>query len=439
MKNNMGQLEYILNQNVINYLSIILPLVFLLAGMTLAVIADHYISRRHKIILYHIIALAFLLIVQNGISEYSFAWELGSSTAFRTACSVLGYSIRPMILVLFLGMIDADRKYLPEWILAVANAFVYLTAFFSPLTFGYNEDGVWKPGPLRNTCLFVSAFFLLELMYLTGRKYRGIRKREMVIPVFCVMIIVFSLVLDYNTKDKIQSVSFLTISVVVGGMLYYVWLHLQFVREHEEDLKARQRIQIMISQIQPHFLFNTLSVAQAMCDSDPQTAKSTLGKLGLYLRQNIDSLNQAELIPFEKELEHTKLYADIEMERFEDISVEYDVQDYGFLIPALTVQPLVENAIRHGIRGVENGKVSVACGKKKDCYEIVISDNGSGFDVSSLSSQDGTHIGIKNVKERIEKLCHGDMTIESQPGEGTSIVIRIPSDGEDKANHEEES
>ena len=423
---NMGQLEHFLNQNNIYFLSIVLPLVLVLTGMTLAVISDAYIGRRHKIILYHVIVLSFILIIQNNISDYSFLWKQGPSIAFRTASSVLGYSIRPMFLVLFLGIVDTDRKYIPEWFLVIANCLVYLTAFISPITFGYKEGGVWVPGPLRNTCLFVSLFFLLELIYITARKYRGIRKREMIIPVFCILIIVFSLVLDYNTKDKIQAVTFLTIAIVISGMLYYIWLHLQFVRNHEEDLKARQRIQIMISQIQPHFLFNTLSVAQALCDSNPQTAKRTLGKLGLYLRQNLDSLNHAELIPFEKELEHTRLYADIEMERFEDISVEYDIQDLNFLIPALTVQPLVENAIRHGIRGVDNGKVRVSTGKKENWHEIVVSDNGTGFDIEDLSSQDGTHIGIKNVEERIEKLCRGRLEIDSRLGEGTRVVIRIP-------------
>ena len=435
---NIERLEHILSQDVINCLSILFPLVLLLTGMTLAVIADAYIGRRHKIILYHVIVLSFLLIIQNNISDYSFLWKHGPSIAFRTACSVLGYSIRPMFLVLFLGIVDTDRKYVPEWLLVIANCVVYLTAFISPLTFGYREDGAWFSGPLRNTCLFVSFFFLLELIYVTGRKYWGIRKQEKSIPFFCILIIVCSLVLDYSIRDKMQVVTFLTIAIVISGLLYYIWLHLQFVRDHEEDLKARQRIQIMISQIQPHFLFNTLSVAQALCDSDPQTAKRTLGKLGLYLRQNLDSLNHAELIPFEKELEHTRLYADIEMERFEEISVKYDTQDMDFFIPALTVQPLVENAIRHGIRGVDDGKVEVSTRKKENWHEIMVSDNGIGFDTDNLSSQDGTHIGINNVKERIEKLCRGSMTIDSRLGVGTRIVIRIPVDNVYGVNDKEE-
>ena len=155
----MGQLDHFLDQNNIYYLSIVLPLVLMLTGMTLAVISDGYIGRRHKIILYHIIALAFILIIQNNIGDFSYVWVRGPSTVFRTACSVLGYSIRPMILILFLVVVDDKKHYLPEWLLAIANCLVYLTAFFSPLAFWYAEDGVWTPGRYEiPVCLSVFSF-----------------------------------------------------------------------------------------------------------------------------------------------------------------------------------------------------------------------------------------------------------------------------------------
>ena len=332
-----------------------------------------------------------------------------------------------MILVLYLSIVNPDRRYLPEWLLVIVNAGIYLTAFGIPLTFYYSADGAWIPGPLRNTCLFVSIFLLGELIYLTVRKYRGIQKRNMLMPIFSIVMIIGSLIMDYETTRATQTVSFLTIAIVVSSLIYYIWLHLQFVREHEEDLKAQQRIRIMISQIQPHFLFNVLSTIQAMCDTQPQMAKQTLGKLGLYLRQNIDSLNQTELIPFEKELEHTRIYADIEMERFENILVEYDTPDTGFFLPALTIQPMVENAIRHGIRNREQGIVSVITREKENYHEIIIRDNGIGFDARQTLTSDGDHIGFVNTMERIKSLCHGSVSIDSRIGEGTQVVIRIPN------------
>ena len=111
---------------------------------------------------------------------------------------------------------------------------------------------------------------------------------------------------------------------------------------------------------------------------------------------------------------------------FENIRVEYDIDDAAFSLPALTIQPIVENAIRHGVRIREEGIVRVSTRLVDGCHEISISDNGVGYDASSINGGDGMHIGINNVRERIEKLCRGTMTIESVPGKGTTVTFRIP-------------
>ena len=236
--------------------------------------------------------------------------------------------------------------------------------------------------------------------------------------------------LDTFVTHTDEGVTFTTIATVNSCLFYYIWMHLEFVHDHEKALMAEQRIKIMMSQIQPHFLYNTLSSIQALCLADPEKAFDVTEKLGTYLRQNIDSLDQPQLIPFEKELEHTRVYSEIEMIRFPSIRIEYDTRDTDFSIPALTVQPLVENAIRHGIRGVENGIVCVSSKKAGDFYEIMISDNGRGFDVQAAENASGTHIGLHNVKERIEEMCGGTLTIESITGAGTTITIRIPAEKE---------
>ena len=149
-------------------------------------------------------------------------------------------------------------------------------------------------------------------------------------------------------------------------------------------------------------------------------------KFGQYLQQNLDSLETEGLIPAEKELEHTRLYADIEMSRFENVRVEYDAQDLDFSIPPLTIQPMVENAIRHGVRIREKGIVRVSTRRTEKGHEIRIWDNGMGFDIATLKQDKGSGVGIQNVRERIEKLCGGTMTIQSDVGKGTTVFIRIP-------------
>ena len=214
----------------------------------------------------------------------------------------------------------------------------------------------------------------------------------------------------------------------MGSGSYYLWLHLQFVHEHVQDLRTEQSIQLMMSQIQPHFIYNTLTTIQNLCLTDPDKAFDTIAMFGTYLRQNLESLDQPKLINFQKELEHTKVYAQIEMIRFPYIKVKYDIRDTDFELPALTVQPLVENAIRHGvrIRTEEGGIVTVITYREPRCHVIEIRDNGKGFDVSALENAEGQHIGLRNVRDRLEQMCQGTMDIDSKPGEGTVIVIRLP-------------
>ena len=114
------------------------------------------------------------------------------------------------------------------------------------------------------------------------------------------------------------------------------------------------------------------------------------------------------------------------MIRFENVRVEYDVKDDSFSVPALTVQPIVENAIKHGVRIRDEGIVRVSTQMKEKYHEIVISDNGKGFDTKQQSDPETGHIGIKNVEERLRKMCHGTVSVESKPGEGTTVTLRIP-------------
>ena len=412
-----------LSQQTVNLLAILLPQLIQLAGLAFAVLIDSYIESRHRRIMLIIVALAFGLVVQNYAD--ALLTTRVSMPAVRTIFGIIGYSVRPVILALFFYIASPEGRHWPAWILVGVNALVYLSALFSDISFVIDANNAFRRGPLNFCCFYVSFALIIQLLFVTIRKYRDVGLREILLPVFIVLLIVGSFLLDITVGLVDQPVAFLTMGVISGSMLYYIWLHLQFVRQHERALQAEQRIQIMMSQIQPHFLYNTLSTIQALCREDPARAEQVVKRFGSYLRQNIDSLSQSGLIPFDKELEHTQVYASIEQERFSNIRVEYDICDEGFFVPALTVQPLVENAIRHGVRIREDGRVTVAARRREGAHEIVIRDNGKGFNPAEAQG-DGRHIGIQNVRERVEKLCGGTLTIDSRPGEGTTVTVRIP-------------
>ena len=150
-----------------------------------------------------------------------------------------------------------------------------------------------------------------------------------------------------------------------------------------------------------------------------------------YLRNNLSSLEETRLISFETELSHIKTYLDIEKVRFEDtLEIEYDVQCVDFVLPVLTVQPIVENAVKHGTskkRG--GGKVTISTAEDKEFYVIKVSDTGCGFDPTKTLDDGQRHVGIENVRQRLSNMCAGSLTIESAVGEGTLAVIKIPKGG----------
>lgn len=206
-------------------------------------------------------------------------------------------------------------------------------------------------------------------------------------------------------------------------------------KEMEAEQKAiraqlqENRIAIMISQIQPHFIYNTLGTIQQLCKEDPQQAAQLVQNFSIYLRGNFSELDSTVPIRFPKELEHVRCYTDIELVRFPDMTVQYDIQTEDFLLPALTVQPLVENAIKHGLMGLEEGgTVTVTAFETEEYYCVQVTDDGVGFDEADL--QDGRkHVGISNVRERLQAMCGGSLIVESQKGKGTTALIRIPKEG----------
>ena len=397
---------------------------FLLAGLTFTVFNDPYIRHGHRHAMLAIVALCFSLVVQNYVEN---ALAAGAPRVLaRTLASIYGYTARPLVILLFLYIVAPKGRYAPAWILAGLNIGVYLTALFSPIAFGISENNHFYGGPLRYCCLVVSVLLLLYLLYLTLREYKQAPKCETALPILIIVMILFSIWLDSQVGEIEQPITYLTVAMAVSCVFYYIWLHMQFVREHEEDLKARQRIRIMTSQIQPHFLYNTLSNIQALCHIDPRKAAEVTDQFSQYLRENLAALSQPGLIPFRKELEHTKTYVKIEETRFQNIRVSYDIGDSDFQLPPLTLQPLVENAIRHGVRIREEGKVQIVTRRNEKGHQIVIRDNGAGFDVKKLTDPNSRGIGLHSVQERLESLCGGTLAIESRIGEGTVVTLTIP-------------
>lgn len=217
-----------------------------------------------------------------------------------------------------------------------------------------------------------------------------------------------------------------TIATIIM-MLLMLSIYVDQYKEKDSAL-ADLQISIMMSQIKPHFLYNSLTAIAQLCEKNPKDAKQATIVFSDYLRNNMHSLEKNKLIPIAEELEHIKTYLFLEKMRFDDyLKIEYDIRETNFYVPFLSVQPIVENAVKWGIGDKEDGGlIKISTYADDDNYEIIVSDNGNGFDTSKSKADNRTHIGIKNVKKRLNVMCSGRLVINSVIGEGTTVKIIIP-------------
>ena len=195
----------------------------------------------------------------------------------------------------------------------------------------------------------------------------------------------------------------------------------------EAQLKE-SRISIMLSQIQPHFIYNTLGTIERMCLKDPQKAFDLVRNFSLYLRGNFSELNSVTPIRFAEELKHIGYYVNIEKVRFPDMNIEYDVEATEFVLPALSVQPLVENAIKHGLMRLESGgTVKIHSYETPTHFCVEVTDDGVGFDTEAPIDEK-KHVGLRNIQGRLKAMVDGELVLESKPGAGTKAVIMIPKE-----------
>ena len=229
----------------------------------------------------------------------------------------------------------------------------------------------------------------------------------------------------------IPEANFTNTFVIIASLLVYLLYEnykTLYAVENVVEMESAQR-KLMMDQIKPHFLHNSLNSIIYYIDRDPDKAKESLVNFSKYLRVNLNSVNTEGLIPFTQELEHTKIYLSLEKLRFEDnLNIEYDINDDDFFVPALSIQPMVENAVKHGIHKSDSGSgtVKIFTEETPECHVIKVIDNGAGFDTETLKTMDDTHIGVKNVMRRLEMECSGKLEFDSKPGEGTVCIISIP-------------
>ena len=191
---------------------------------------------------------------------------------------------------------------------------------------------------------------------------------------------------------------------------------------------AESRISTMMSQIRPHFIYNTLGSIEQLCKMDPPKASDLAHNFAKYLRGNFGELDNPKPILMSQEMEHVHYYVSIENVRFPDMTFTFEMNSEDFYIPALTVQPIVENAIKHGLMKLsKGGTVHVVSYETDTDYCVSVVDDGVGFDTSVLIDE-RKHLGLRNIRERLKVMVNGKLEIESTVGVGTKVLVIIPKE-----------
>lgn len=215
------------------------------------------------------------------------------------------------------------------------------------------------------------------------------------------------------------------------GHLFSTQLELSQI-DYQKELLIESEIKALQAQIQPHFLFNALNTIAVFCRTNPNKARELILNLSNYLRNSFK--NQGEFIPLSKEIESVQAYLSIEQARFsERLNVAYDIKaDMDIFIPPLILQPLVENAIKHGIlSNIEGGTVKISAFSEDDEAVIIVEDTGVGMSKTQIhallnNKYSNQGVGLTNVINRLQCIYGRKPEIESEIGKGTKITIKIP-------------
>lgn len=191
---------------------------------------------------------------------------------------------------------------------------------------------------------------------------------------------------------------------------------------------TESRVSTMMSQIRPHFIYNTLGSIEQLCSINPQKAGELVHNFSKYLRGNFGELDNPKPILMSREMEHVHHYISIENVRFPDMTFSFEMNSDDFYIPALTIQPIVENAIKHGLMKLaKGGTIRVVSYETDKDYCISVVDDGAGFDTNA-PADDRKHLGLRNIRERLKVMVNGTLEIESTVGVGTKVLIKIPKE-----------
>ncbi len=400
----------------------------LIAGVAIATIS----SRKSPIpaisTVWIILALLFFRVFVGYINDY--AWEHArDALEIRYWTSISEYIINPLLFLMELLLI-IKKKWVR--ILVMIPSVLNMAILLLPPLFGmdvitYNETFNMHRTIFVKNSIAINVIYLVLFTIASFIHFRTYPRSDQTMLWFIFIATGLTFYLEYEGII----IGYLNAVIAVDVLFYYMFLNMAYQTELEghvlkQDLElAKTNARLMQEQISPHFIYNALYIIKALIWVDRSKASDAIENFSVYLRRNIDSLRSSELIPFENELAHIEAFLAIETaDESKPIQVIYDIKESDFSIPALTAEPLVENAIIHGIFKIkEPGILKISSYRDGDNHVVEIRDNGPGF---KDRPSERTGVGINNVRTRMKLQCNGTLEFEAPEGGGTVARLKIP-------------
>ena len=334
----------------------------------------------------------------------------------------------PMIFLLHYSGEKIKKSVLFRLVTAILGVYfiILIVAQFTDAFYYVTSDNQFFRGPLW-------AFWLLPLgvnmvLNTTGLFYRTKKLPKKYFVALLIYLLYMTTVILLHMFYSVE------VSIVLGMSLFALVSFFLILSDNmekhirQENKIAHQNAEIMVLQMRPHFIFNTMMGIYYLCDQDAKKAKQVTLDFTSYLRKNFAAIASEEQVPFSDELEHTRAYLAVEQAQFEDtLFVDFDTPYRTFSIPPLTLQPIVENAVKHGMSSSNDPiHISVVTRQTDRAVEILVEDDGVGFDPAGNTDENDPHIALNNIRERLKIMCRGSLTISPRDGGGTSVKITIP-------------
>ena len=349
------------------------------------------------------------------------------------AAFFFGFLTMPLVAEVITHMIERRSgakglfwKYI-EWALFGIGTVLLVVNLFYEFMYSFDARNTYYRlafGVLPGTIAFIGIVITFGVVL---EYYKYLRTYEKIVTVIYLVLPIIAIVI----QSFRYGISFTYLSLVISALTLFITFEIEYVQYNakKERQLAEERIRLFNRQIQPHFIFNSLSVIKHLIRKSPEEAVNTVEEFAGYLRSSTDLMNESDCVPVSRELDLVRHYTYMQRKRFGDgVRYVFDIQDEDFDVPPFAVQTIVENAVEHGIRanGTDNGIVTVKTYKKGKAHVVEISDNGAGFDTRILDDDTRTeHVGIKNTRARLTLMCGGTLDVKSEINKGTVVTMKV--------------